>query len=128
MATSRKNTATTEAPDETGAAVLEESPAAEATPAEPDTVEVAAPEAEDAPAPKETEQQMKNRLRNEAEREVLNNHRDEFYKVAERKFKENGLEFTRRLTDEEKAKKKLEDLLAEHPGLRAQLAAAAPSE
>lgn len=128
MATSRKNTATTEAPEETGAAVLEDPTAAEPTPAEPEAVEVPAPEAEEAPAPKETEQQMKNRLRNEAEREVLNNHRDEFYKVAERKFTENGLEFTRRLTDEEKAKKKLEDLLAEHPGLRAELAAAAASE
>lgn len=128
MATSRKNTATTEAPEETGAAVLDDN----FTPDEIDTVEAAPAaeptETEEVDVPKETEQQMKNRLRNEAEREVLNNHRDEFYKVAERKFTENGLEFTRRLTDEEKAKKKLEDLLAEHPGLRAELAAAAASE
>lgn len=63
-------------------------------------------------------QQRKNRLRNEAEREVLNNHRDELNQITEAKFVEQGLTYTRRLTEREKAQKKIEDLLAEHPELR----------
>lgn len=70
------------------------------------------------PKAEETEQQKRNRLRNEAEREVLNNHRDEFHRVAEEKFKAAGLEYRRRLSAEEKAEKDLERLLAEHPHLR----------
>lgn len=68
----------------------------------------------------ETVQQKKNRLRNEAEREVLNNHRDELNTITEAKFKAVGLPYTRRLTDREKAAKKIEDLLNEHPELREQ--------
>ena len=71
----------------------------------------------------ETVQQKKNRLRNEAEREVLNNHRDELNKITEAKFVENNLTYTRRLTDKEKAQRKIEDLLNEHPELREQYAA-----
>lgn len=63
-------------------------------------------------------QQKKNRLRNDAEREVINNHRDELNKITEAKFAEHGLPYTRRLTEREKAQKKIEDLLAEHPDLR----------
>jgi hypothetical protein len=63
-------------------------------------------------------QQRKNRLRNEAEREVLNLHRDELNKITEAKFVEHGLNYTRRLTEKEKAQKKIEDLLNEHPDLR----------
>ena len=63
-------------------------------------------------------QQRKNRLRNEAEREVLNNHRDELNQITEAKFVEQGLPYTRRLTEKEKAKRKIEDLLNEHPELR----------
>jgi len=66
----------------------------------------------------ETVQQRKNRLRNEAEREVLNNHRDELNAITEAKFVEQGLKYTRRLTESEKAKKKIEELLNEHPELR----------
>jgi hypothetical protein len=68
----------------------------------------------------ETVQQKKNRLRNEAEREVLNNHRDELNAITEAKFVEQGLNYTRRLTESEKAKKKIDELLAEHPELREQ--------
>lgn len=71
----------------------------------------------------ETVQQKKNRLRNEAEREVLNKHRDELNAITEAKFAENDLTYTRRLTEKEKAKKKIEDLLAEHPDLRNEYAA-----
>lgn len=71
----------------------------------------------------ETVQQKKNRLRNEAEREVLNNHRDELNAITEAKFVEQGLNYTRRLTEKEKAKKKIEDLLNEHPELREEYAA-----
>lgn len=66
----------------------------------------------------ETLQQKKNRLRNEAEREVINNHRDELNQITEAKFAEHNLPYTRRLTEREKAQKKIEDLLAEHPELR----------
>ena len=66
----------------------------------------------------ETLQQKKNRLRNDAEREVLNKHRDELNAVTEAKFIEQGIPYTRRLTEREKAQKKIEDLLAEHPELR----------
>lgn len=70
--------------------------------------------------PKETLQQLKNRLRNEAEREVVNNHRDEYHQIAEAKFKEHGIEFTRRLTDEEKAAEKIREMLRQFPELRGQ--------
>jgi len=71
----------------------------------------------------ETVQQKKNRLRNEAEREVLNNHRDELNTITEAKFVEQGLNYTRRLTESEKAKKKIEELLGQHPELREHYAA-----
>ena len=66
----------------------------------------------------ETLQQRKNRLRNEAEREVLNKHRDELNQITEAKFGEHGLPYTRRLTEREKAQKKIEEVLNEHPELR----------
>lgn len=66
---------------------------------------------------------LKNRLRAEAEREVLANHRDEYHEVAARKFGEEGLEFTRRLSDEERAEKQLQELLASNPTLAAKYTA-----
>lgn len=71
-----------------------------------------------AAANNETVQQLKNRLRGEAEREVLNNHKDEFHEIATAKFAEVGLEFVRRLTDEEKAAKQIEELYEKYPNLR----------
>jgi hypothetical protein len=76
----------------------------------------------------ETAQQIKNRLRNEAEREVLNAHRDELNAITERKFKENNLVYTRRLTEREKAAKKIEELLEQHPELRSTYGAQAPTQ
>lgn len=77
-----------------------------------------------AAAPKnETESQKRNRLRNEAERVVITNHKDEFVQVATELFAANGLTFQRRLTEAEKAEKKIKDLLAEHPELKDALAA-----
>lgn len=105
---------------DTTPAVLEEIPEASEAPA-PKATKAAQAKA----APKESEQQIKNRLRNEAEREVLNNHRDEFYRIAEKKFKDAGLVFARRLTDAEKAQQKIEELLKEHPELRSQFTALA---
>lgn len=110
--TAKKNTA---AAEKTGAAVLEgeERPKGEA--------ELYKQVADD--ANKETLQQKKNRLRNEAEREVLNNHRDEYHEIATAKFAAEGLEFSRRLSDEEKAAKKMEDLMEQYPELRKKFAA-----
>lgn len=85
---------------------------------------------ETAPAPEvsekgekgETAQQAKNRLRNEAERIVIDRHRDEFYAEAERLYEANGFEFKRRLTEEEKAAQQIEKLLQANPALREQYA------
>lgn len=65
----------------------------------------------------ETEQQKRNRLRGEAEREVLRNHSDEFHALAKKKFEEAGLTYRRRLSAEEKAEREMDRLLAEHPEL-----------
>jgi hypothetical protein len=70
-------------------------------------------------APKgETLQQLKNRLRNEAEREVLNTHKDEVIKITGAKYEAHGLEYVRRLTDEEKAAKQIEEYYRQFPNLR----------
>lgn len=81
-----------------------------------------------APAPTEDDEAkrvhaLKNKLRNEADREVLTKYKTERDEIAQRKFKENGLEYTRRLTPSELAAKKVEDLIAENPELEAQLRA-----
>lgn len=67
---------------------------------------------------KETVQQLKNRLRNEAEREVLNNHKGEVIKITNAKYDEHGLEYVRRLSDEEKAAKTIEEMYRKFPNLR----------
>lgn len=91
-------------------------------------------EAPETPAPEapETDAQKRNRLRNEAERHILNLHKEEFDDYAEKLFSDNGLTFNRRLTDAQKAEKKIQDLIAKHPELetvlRAQFAAPAPTD
>lgn len=75
-----------------------------------------------------------NSLRSQAERFVLEQHRDEYYAKAEELFAANNMTFTRRSTPEERAQKKaaadaakaqakLDKLLAEHPELRDRVAA-----
>jgi hypothetical protein len=71
----------------------------------------------------ETDSQKRNRLRNEAERHILNLHKDEFDDYAEDLFAKNGLTFNRRLSEAQKAEKKINDLIAEHPELEAMLRA-----
>lgn len=80
-----------------------------------------APEVEAAPKAKkgETVQQLKNRLRNEAEREVLNNHKDEVISITQAKYDEHGLEYVRRLSDKEKAAKEIAEKINQFPELRA---------
>lgn len=103
---------------------------ARSTQTEPTAAELAAAEAEHdegpeavaAPAPGETVQQIKNRLRNEAERIILDRYKGEFYAEAERLYEANGFEFKRRLTEEEKAQQQIEKLLKENPALREQYA------
>lgn len=70
----------------------------------------------------ETLQQLKNRLRNEAERDVLNAHKAEVIKITEAKYEAHGLAYVRRLTDQEKAQKEIEDRLEKYPELEAYLA------
>lgn len=67
---------------------------------------------------KETVQQLKNRLRNEAERDVLNAHKAEVVAITQAKYDEHGLQYVRRLTDEEKAAKQIEELYEKFPQLR----------
>lgn len=108
---------------------------ATATAKTPRTTKAAAAKAE-AAAPaadaKETDSQKRNRLRNEAERHILNLHKDEFDDYAEALFAKNGLTFNRRLSEAQKAEKKINDLIAQHPELeavlRAQFAAPAPTD
>lgn len=80
------------------------------------------PKAEAVPA-QETDAQKRNRLRNEAERHILNLHKEEFDDYAEDLFAKNGLTFNRRLSEAQKAEKKVNDLIAEHPELEAMLRA-----
>lgn len=60
---------------------------------------------------------LKQRLRSEAERDVINNHRDEYVAIASAKFAAHGLEFTRRLTEAERAEKQIRELLEKNPEL-----------
>lgn len=78
------------------------------------------------------ETSLRNGLRNQAERELIEAHRAEFDARLESLYTANGLSFRKRLTQEEraakqaaekkaKAKAKLEALLAENPELAAEL-------
>lgn len=84
------------------------------------------------------EQVTPNSLRNKAERMVLEAHRDEYYSNAEKLFTDAGLTFTRRSTPEEreqkkavaeqeKAERKLAELLQKHPSLAQKLNNEAPT-
>jgi hypothetical protein len=70
------------------------------------------------PQKKENLQQLKNRLRNEAEREVLNAHKDEVHRLTKEKYDSHGLEYVRRLTEEEKAQQAIEKYYQQFPNLR----------
>lgn len=70
----------------------------------------------------ETLQQKRNRLRSEAERYIIEQHRDEFNAKADEVFKREGLTFNRRLTKDEQAERKVQALLDANPGLRERLA------
>jgi len=67
-----------------------------------------------------TIQQLKNKLRNEAEREVLDKHKSEVVTITAAKYKEHNLEYVRRLSEEEKAQKQIEELYEKFPNLRPQ--------
>lgn len=68
-----------------------------------------------------TIQQLKNKLRNEAEREVLDTHKDEVIKITAAKYKVHNLDYVRRLSEEEKAAKAIEEYYVKFPKLRPQL-------
>lgn len=50
-------------------------------------------------------------------------HRDEFERLYQQEATNRGVEYTPRLTPEQKAEKQLADLLREHPHLRERVAA-----
>lgn len=80
----------------------------------------------DAPTP--TESQIKNRLRNEAEREILDKYKDELVQITNAKFDAAGIKYVRRLSQDEKDEKALEALLAKNPKLRSKFAAPVEAE
>lgn len=67
----------------------------------------------------ESRQTKRNRLRGQAERHIIEQHRKEYEDYAEKLFAANGETFQRRLSDEEKAEKQLKELLEANPGLAA---------
>lgn len=75
-----------------------------------------------------SETALRNQLRNQASREILDAHRADFDSKLEALYTKNGLTYRKRLTQEQrqeqknqeksaKAKAKLDALLAEHPEL-----------
>jgi hypothetical protein len=75
-----------------------------------------------------TVQQLKNKLRNEAEREVLDTHKAEVVTITAAKYKVHNLEYVRRLTEEEKAAKAIEEYYEKFPNLRPQPPADPPHD
>jgi hypothetical protein len=73
-------------------------------------------------------QQLKNKLRNEAEREVLDAHRSEVIERTAQKYKAHNIEYVRRLSDEEKAAKEIAESLNRFPQLRQLFSPAAADE
>jgi hypothetical protein len=65
-----------------------------------------------------TIQQLKNKLRNEAEREVLDKYKPEVVEITAAKYKVHGLKYVRRLSEEEKAAKAIEEYYVKFPNLR----------
>jgi hypothetical protein len=95
--------------------------------AEAPATTTAAP-AEEAPK-QETESQKRNRLRNEAERVIINRHKSEFEDYATQLFADNGLKFNRRMSEQDKARAKVEELIKKHPELKdALLASLLPAQ
>lgn len=78
-------------------------------------------EEEDTKGDSKKDQQLKAKLRNLAERKVLNEHKSEYHTELERLYDQEGLEYKRVLTPEEKDEKELEALLARRPDLRAKI-------
>lgn len=64
-----------------------------------------------------TVQQLKNKLRGQAERAVLDKYKNEVVHITEGLYKEHNLEYVRRLTDEEKAAKEMLENIGKYPGL-----------
>lgn len=66
---------------------------------------------------------LKGQLRAQAERTVVQRHQDEYHAEAEKLFADHGLEFTRRLSPKEKAKKEMDQLIRDFPELAEQITA-----
>lgn len=60
---------------------------------------------------------LKGQLRAQAERTVVQRHQDEYHVEAEKLFAEHGLEFTRRLSAQEKREKELKEIIKNDPEL-----------
>lgn len=78
-------------------------------------------ETEDTKGDSKATTQLKAKLRNLAERKVLNEHKAEYHRELERLYQQEDLEYKRVLTPEEKDEQALEELLARRPDLRAKI-------
>ena len=88
--------------------------------------------AESAKAEVKSETALRNQLRNQAEREIIEAHRADFDSRLEALYTEKGLSFRKRLTAQQreeqkaadkraKAKAKLDAILKEHPDLAGEI-------
>lgn len=71
---------------------------------------------------------LRNSLRSKADRIVLDRHREEVNAEASRLFAEQGLEYKRRLTPEEKREQEFLDMVSNNPALAAKYGVQLPSE
>lgn len=74
-------------------------------------------------APEKTEQQLKAEARNAAQNTLNEKYRDELRDLTKAEFESRGLVYAPRKTDEEKAREKMQALLAEFPALAGEVAA-----
>lgn len=72
-------------------------------------------------------QALRNKLYTEAQAELRERHEEEFISLISARYAEHGLQYRRRLSDEQKAEKQIRDLLAAHPGLAEKFAQTEPT-
>lgn len=81
------------------------------------------------PAPEaKTESALRREAVAAAEKRLREAHREEFDGFVQQEAANRGVTYQRRLTDEEKAEQKLNELLAAHPGLAAKVSGQQPTQ
>jgi hypothetical protein len=77
-------------------------------------------------APAKTESALRREAYSAAERRLREENKDRFDALVQEEATARGVTYQRRLTEEEKARQKLQELLAAHPGLAAEAAGTQP--